>query len=258
MILSKSRVAVFQPPSPTPHLQSPAVKSILLFLLSGALGLSGAAQQAKPQQPQIKVNYLNVCSPSDADKAEIAAALDRLPSKPHFAVDYEISRGRSTASEDAVTAGQNAKMSQEKPSISRWVRIRKEFPDSSAFSNVQYSFSVAEDKAAETLIFRLRDPKDLLQVSISDATAALSNPAQIVEAKTPADRIRLERFGKSSAVLARCKESDQSADEPLFQKASSLLNLYRELLGARTVVPQDLPKAVQSATSKSSKVAPKR
>jgi hypothetical protein len=86
----------------------------------------------------------------------------------------------------------------------------------------------------------------------------LSNPAQIVAAKTPADRIRLERFGKSSLVLARCKESDQSAYEPLFQKASKLLNLYRELLSARTVVPLDLPKAVESATSKSSKAAPKR
>ncbi len=234
------------------------MKSIFLIVISGAFALSALAQEAKPQQPQIKVNYLNVCSPSDADKAEIAAALDRLPAKPHFAVDYEISRGRSTASEDAVTAGQNAKMSDEKPSISRWVRIRKEFPDGSPFSSVQYSFSVAEEKASETLIFRLRDPKDLLQVSISDATAALSNPALAVAAKTPADRIRLERFGKSSAVLARCKESDQSAYEPLFQKASTLLSLYRELLGARTVVPQDLPKAVESATSKSSKAAPKR
>lgn len=237
------------------------MKRISLILFLGALGPSLLAQEApaaKPPQPQIRVNYLNVCSPSDAEKAEISAALDRLPAKPHFAVDYEISRGRSTASEDAVTAGQNAKMSDEKPSISRWVRIRKEFPDSSPFSNVQYSFSVAEDKAAETLIFRLRDPKELLQLSISDATTALSNPAQIVGAKTPADRIRLERFGKSSLVLARCKESDQSAYEPLFQKASNLLNLYRELLSARTVVPQDLPKAVESATSKSSKAAPKR
>jgi hypothetical protein len=173
-------------------------------------------------------------------------------------VDYEISRGRSTGSEDAVTAGQNAKMSDEKPSISRWVRIRKEYPASSPFSNVQYSFSVAEDKAAETLIFRLRDPKDLLQLSLSNATTALSNPAQIVAAKTPADRIRLERFGKSSLVLARCRESDQSAYEPLFQKASALLDLYRELLDARTVVPKDLPRAVESATSKSSKAAPKR
>jgi hypothetical protein len=204
------------------------------------------------------VNYLNVCAPSDTEKAEISAALDRLPAKPHFAVDFEIARGRSAASEDAVTAGQNAKMSEEKPSISRWVRIRKEFPDSSQFSNVQYSFSVADDKAAETLIFRLRDPKEVLQVSISDSTTALSNPAQVVAAKSPADRIRLERFGKSSLVLARCKESDQSGYEPLFSKASNLLNLYRELLGARRVVPQDLPKPLDSTASDPTKAVPKR
>ena len=69
---------------------------------------------------------------------------------------------------------------------------------------------------------------------------------------------QLVQLPQSSLVLARCKESDQSAYEPLFQKASNLLNLYRELLSARTVVPQDLPKAVESATSKSSKAAPER
>jgi hypothetical protein len=251
----------FSAAAASPHLQSAAVKSIFLLLFSGALvGVAVTQEPAptKPAPPQVRVNYLNVCSPSDAEKAEIAAALDRLPAKPHFAIDFEIARGRSTASEDAVTAGQNAKMSEDKAEVSRWVRIRKEFPDSSAFSNVQYSFSVSGDKAAETLIFRLRDPKELLQLSISDATTALINPAQVVAAKTSADRIRLERFGKSSLVLARCKESDQSAYEPLFSKASNLLNLYRELLGAKHVVPQDLPKPLESPPSSTSKSAPKR
>lgn len=233
--------------------------SALLLFYSAFVGAAIAqdAQPAKPAPPQVRVNYLNVCAPSDAEKAEISAALDRLPPKPRFAIDFEIARGRSAASEDAVTAGQNAKMSDEKPSISRWVRIRKEFPDASPFSSVQYSFSVAEDKAVETLIFRLRDPKDLLQVSISDSTTALANPAQVVAAKTPADRVRIERFGKSSLVLARCKESNQSAYEPLFSKATNLLNLYRELLDARRVVPQDLPKPLDSRVSSVPKTAPK-
>jgi hypothetical protein len=237
------------------------VKPIFLLLISGTLvGVAVTQEPApvKPAPPQVRVNYLNVCSPSDSDKAEISAALDRLPGKPSFAVDFEIARGRSAVSEDAVTAGQNARMSEDKAAVSRWVRIRKEFPNSSPFSNVQYSFSVAEDKAAETLIFRLRDPKELLQVSISDSTTALANPAQVVAARTPADRIRLERFGKSSLVLARCKESDQSAYEPIFQKASNLLNLYRELLGARRVVPQDLPRPLESTASGVSKSVPKR
>jgi hypothetical protein len=245
----------------SPHLQSAAVKPLSLLLISGALVGVALAQEAaptKPAPPQVRVNYLNVCSPSDSEKAEISAALDRLPAKPRFAIDFEIARGRSSASEGAVTAGQNAKMSEDKASVSRWVRVRKEFPDGSPFSNVQYSFSVAEDKAAETLIFRLRDVKELLQVSISNSTTALANPAQVVAAKTPADRIRLERFGKSSLVLARCKESDQSAYEPLFSKASSLLNQYRELLGAKRVVPQDLPKPLESPVSGASKPAAKR
>ncbi len=63
---------------------------------------------------------------------------------------------------------------------------------------------------------------------------------------TPASRIKLERFGKSSVVLARCSGSeagpapDQSAYEPLFQSASSVLSNYRGLLGARTTVPEEL------------------
>jgi hypothetical protein len=251
----------FSAAAASPHLQSAAVKSIFLVLICGVLARAAMAQEpapAKPAPPQVRVNYLNVCSPSDNEKAEISAALDRLPGKPRFAIDFEIARGRSTASEDAVTAGQNAKMSEDKAAVSRWVRIRKEFLDSSPFSNVQYSFSVAEGKASETLIFRLRDVKELLQVSLSDSTTALTNPAQVVAAKTPADRVRIERFGKSSLVLARCKESDQSAYEPLFSKASNLLNLYRELLGAKRVVPQDLPKPLESPTSGLSKSAPKR
>jgi len=133
--------------------------------------------------------------------------------------------------------------------VSNWVRIRKEFPEKSAFSNVQYSFSVADNRAVETLIFRLRDPKELLQVSISNSVTAVKDPAQIVATKTPADRIRIERFGKSSAVLARCQDSNQAAFEPLFQKATSILNLYREILNARHIVPMDLPKSSESTRS---------
>lgn len=210
--------------------------------------LSQDAQQAKPEQPQVRVNYLNVCSPSDAEKAEIAAVLERLPAKPRFSPDFEIARGRSTMEREAVAAGQGAKLTEATPPMSRWVRIRKEFPDNSPFLNVQYSFSVGDSKADEVLVFRLRDPKEVMQVSLSDSATATSNPAQAVAAGTPADRIRLERFGKSSLVLARCKDGDQSAYEPLFQKASSLLSLYRDILGARRVV-HELPSETTPSSS---------
>lgn len=212
------------------------------------------AQEQKPQQPQVKVNFLNVCSPSDEEKAEIASTLEKLPSRPRFAVDFEVSRGRSTMDENSIAAGPGAQMSTEKPEVSSWVRVRKEFPENSPYSNVQYSFSLSGDKAVETLVFRSREAKDVMQVSLSDTVTAPPNPVQVVATSTPPDRIRLERFGKSSVVLARCPNADQSGYESLFRKASTLMNLYRETLGVRRVVTQELPK-VQPATPKT---APKR
>lgn len=229
----------------------------LIISISTVLLVAGAFAQETQPKTQVRVNYLNVCSPSDVDKTEIQAAIDRLPAKPAFAVDYEIAHGKSTITDDAVMAGPRTKVSEGPAPVSSWVRIRKEFPEKSAFSNVQYSFSVADNRGVETLIFRLRDPKELLQVSISNSATALKNPAQMVATKTPADRIRIERFGKSSAVLARCKDSDQAAFEPLFQKASSILNLYREILNARHIVPTDLPRSSESAGSMAPKPSAK-
>jgi hypothetical protein len=68
----------------------------------------------------------------------------------------------------------------------------------------------------------------------------------MVAANTPASRIRLERFGKSSIALARCGASengpvpDQSAYEPLFHSASQVLTDYRGLLGVKRTVPGEL------------------
>ena len=240
------------------HLQSAAVSHTRRILLAIVLVATAAtAQQApsgqeqKPNQAQVRVNYLNVCTPPEADKTEIATTLDRLPAKPHFAVDYEISRGRSTLDEAGVVAGENARMSDAAPSISRWVRVRKEFPNSSPLTNVQYSFSVNEDKVVETLVFRMREQKDVISVSLSDSVVAPPVPSQVVTTSTPVDRIRLERFGKASVVLARCANADQSAYEQLFQKATSLLNLYRDTLGVRRIVPQELPGAMKATRLKS-------
>jgi hypothetical protein len=65
---------------------------------------------------------------------------------------------------------------------------------------------------------------------------------------SPASRIRLERFGKSSVALARCLAAeggpapDQSAYEPLFRGASEVLANYRNRLGVKIVVPEELAK----------------
>jgi hypothetical protein len=114
------------------------------------------------------------------------------------------------------------------------------------FSTVQYSFSNDPKNMVETLVFRVRDPKDLMQVSIEDSASAVTSAATMLSTSTPASRVKLERFGKSSVVLARCFATeagpapDQSAYEPLFQTASAVLSNYRGLLNARTTVPEEL------------------
>jgi hypothetical protein len=92
----------------------------------------------------------------------------------------------------------------------------------------------------------VRDPKDLMELSIEDSASSVPSAEAMLTANTPASRIRLERFGKSSIALARCSGNeggpppDQSAYEPLFQSASDVLQNYRHLLGVRTLVPQEL------------------
>ena len=95
-------------------------------------------------------------------------------------------------------------------------------------------------------MLHVRDPKDLIQVSMEDSASAISSPAAMVSANTPVSRMRLERFGKSSIALARCNGSengpapDQSAYDPLFRSASEVLADYRRLLGASKIVPAEL------------------
>ena len=219
------------------------------------LGLRAMAQQSS--QPQVKVNVLNVCSPSAGEQQEIASALARVPKQPLFGADFEIDRGRTglEVGPGFLQPGSGGQMSSD-PGTSNWVRIRREFSVQALFSTVQYSFSVDPKNMVETLVFRVRDPKDLMQVSIEDSASAVTSPASMLTSTTPASRIKLERFGKSSVVLARCTGSeagpvpDQSAYEPLFQSASAILSNYRGLLGARGTVPDELERVAGAAEKK--------
>ena len=226
-----------------------------LFLI--AAGLAGillafpaAAQQAPESpstQPQVKVNMLNVCTPSAEEQKEIAAALARIPKQPLFGDDFEISHGRSTLAEppNFLQPAKGAQMSDE-PSVASYVRIRREFSVQALFASVQYSFSNDGQNMVETLVLHVRDPKDLIQVAMEDSASAIGSAKAMVAANTPASRIRLERFGKPSIALARCAASengpapDQSAYEPLFHGASEVLANYRGLLAARRTVPAEL------------------
>jgi hypothetical protein len=243
---------------------------ILVVFLAASSAVSQQAPETPSTQPQVKVNMLNVCTPTAEEQKEIAAALARILKQPLFGPDFEISHGSSTITDSpnflqpgrsAATAGED--------SVARYVRIRREFAVQALFASVQYSFSDDGQNMVETLVLHVREPKDLIQVSLEDSASAISSAETMVAANTPASRIRLERFGKSSIALARCNGSenaqapDQSAYEPLFHSASEVLANYRKLLGVGHTVAVELaqiPGAMPAAPtkSKSGKPAPKK
>jgi len=209
------------------------------------------AQEPSPPKPQVKVNVLNVCSPAAAEQQEISAALARIPKRPSFSPDFEVDRGRSVLDPNAnpITGMANttaAPANSSEQALAEFVRIRRDFPNHEPFSTVQYSFSRDKEQMVETLVFRLREAKDLLEVSIESSASSVTTAATMLTAATPAGRIKLERFGKSSVVLARCSGSsggpapDQSAYESLFASASSILSDYRGVLDARKLIPAEL------------------
>jgi hypothetical protein len=197
------------------------------------------------QQPAVKVNVLNVCQPSADEQKELSAALAKVPGKPVFSTDYEVARGHSTLDQSTPIPGMQA-LPPGAVSAADWVRIRREFPDATLFSSVQYSFSVDSTNMVETLVLRVREPKDLMQVSIEDSASAVASAAAMLSSSTPVSRVKLERFGKSSVALARCSggeenpATDQTAYEPIFHAAASIMERYRDALGARKMVPQEL------------------
>ncbi len=210
-----------------------------------------------PGQPQVKVNYLNVCSPSEEEQKELQAALTRIPKQPKFARDFEVSRGRSTLSEQANVLQAMPAPSEEAGSpVSDWVRIRHEFGALSAFANAQYSFTTDDKGAIENLVFRLREPKDVVEVSLSNMVTTTKSPKEILGTETPVDRIRLERFGKSSVVLARCPAGNQSKYDYLFDSATTIFTTYRAAMGARTIVPLDMARLGDTQSTKKTATKP--
>ena len=226
-------------------------KKILAISAIAIAACTCRAQETVPSKPQVKVNVLNVCSPSPAEKQEISSALARIPKRPSFSPDFEVDRGRSVLDPNAnpITGMANvapALASSSEQALAEFVRIRRDFPNGEAFSTAQYSFSRDKQQMVETLVFRLREAKDLLEISIESSASSVTTAQAMLTAATPAGRIKLERFGKSSVVLARCSGSnggpapDQSAYESLFASASSILSDYRGALDARKLIPAEL------------------
>src|SRR5205807_2282419 len=133
---------------------------------------------------------------------------------------------------------------------SKWVRVRREFAADSPFVSVQYSVSVDQKNIVETLVFRSREAKDVIQISLEDSVSASSDPLQVLKVDTPVDRVRIERFGKSSVVLTRCPSADQKTYQPLFDQGSSVLAHYRGILGVQQIVPADLKRLGVGASAK--------
>ena len=210
---------------------------MLRNILVGSFVLSLAGMAASQEAPpstikkdglQVQVNVMNVCTPSDEEQKGIASALQRLPRRPQFAPDFEVARGRTTFPDAP---------------ISTWARIRREFTPDSPFGSVQYSMSTDEKALIETLVFRVREAKDLLSLTLEVRMSAVTAPAAALATDTPASRVKIERFGKNSLGLSRCEQADQAAYQPLFDSASKVLAQYRSLLGARAAIPAELARA---------------
>jgi hypothetical protein len=198
--------------------------TLLTVLLAAA---SASAQQAQPlaTPPQLRLNMVNSCTPAEAEKGEIAAALARIPEKPEFAPDFEIARGRTTG----------------KDGVADWVRLRRDFAASATMTSVQFNMDMAGGKIDETLVLHLKAGKlgEPLQISLEQEVTA-GTPADMLRVNTPPNRIRLERFGKPSLILARCPNVDQSAYEPLFRMAAERSAAYNAALDVRGTVPAEL------------------
>src|SRR5580658_1495496 len=228
-----------------------------------ALTIAAAAfaQQPPPPsaQPPVKVNVLNVCSPSADEQKELSSALAKVPDKPAFSKDYEVSRGHSTLDPTTPIPGIGP-LAPGAVSSADWVRVRREFPGAAMFSKVQSSFSVDATNMVETLVLRVRDPKDLMQVAIEDSASAVVSATAMLSTSTPVSRVKLERFGKASVVLARCgmaegnPATDQTMYEPILHAASAIMERYRDALGARKMVPQELTRlGVRTSTATTTK-----
>jgi hypothetical protein len=214
---------------------------LLVCLLAAAPAQSVPSAAAAPQsrgeaQPKIEVNFLDPCRPAPADVEQMAHALAQVTESPHFSPDFEISRGRTTLTEAEARAVGVADSQGPMPSF--WVRIRREFPAREPLTDVQYSLSVEAGSASEMLALHLRDYHDVLQVLLSDAVTG--SASEVVKADTPPGRIRVERFGKSSIVLARCSGIDQSAYQPILQTADRIFARYRAAMAVKSVVPAEL------------------
>jgi hypothetical protein len=204
----------------------PALISALCLLGAAIAQQKKKAESPQQNQPPMKVNVLNVCSPSSDEQAVLRDALAKAKAATPLAADFEIARGRATL-KDAPP--------------SKYVRLRRDVGPQSPWETAQYSMSRDPQNTVETLVLRLRDPKEFHELSIEDRVSSdAASAATVLGSDTPASRIRVERLGKSSVALARCPDANQSAYESLFAEASAIMAKYRKELGLRSEFREDV------------------
>jgi hypothetical protein len=241
----------------------------LLLIVSVSLVRAQDAPAEQKPAPQVKINYINVCAPSEDERKEIASALARVPLKAGFSADFEVSRGHTTETPESIAFARaalpNAVQDSSEPNAeSSWVRIRRDFAGT-PFATAQYSISFDPKSVTETLVFRMREFKkdDVVQIALEDSISAASDPIVVAQSETPIDHVKVERFGKGSLGLRRCPEADQSSLEPLFKAANDIAHHYRQALRVRDSVPADLRRVgagtpmVKSHSAAQKKATPK-
>jgi hypothetical protein len=196
--------------------------AVLTTLILAAF--SPAQQESKPQQPSgqppVKLNYINACSPSAEDQAQIKSAFAKVQARPAFSRDFEITRGRTVV----------------KDADAKYVRLRRDMATESPLLAAQYSISADATSTVETLVLRSREEKEFHELALEDsASAGAASPAAMLKVNTPVSHVRVERIGKPSIVLSRCQETDQRAFEPLFRQATDIMAQYRKALGLGTI-----------------------
>ena len=159
-----------------PRIQFPVLLICLIIVAASAAQQQPA--NPSPTEPQVKVNVLNVCTPSAEQQKEIASALARVAKQPLFGSDFEVSRGRSTLSDmpNFLKPGQGTHVAGEH-SVASYVRVRREFSVQALFASVQYSFSNDGQNMVETLV--------LVTDGIFEATQMASFRSQASIGKKP-------------------------------------------------------------------------
>ncbi len=202
----------------------------MALLCLAALG--AGAQEKNSAQPQLRLNVVNVCTPGDAARKEIATALARIPVQAALSSDFEVARGRTTTADHPA---------------STWVRLRRDM-NAGGITNVQYLFSIAGSTIEESIVFHWRGSKagEPLQLSLTNQVTA-GTPEAVLSSDTPPGRLRMERFGETSLILTRCADADQRSYEPLFREAAERFARYRAALGVRSTVKAELARLQPAA-----------